>query len=114
MLCPTACSRHKAGDNMERRLKFTAAAAGIALLCCLAPGAEAQVTLEQCMRQARQNYPQIVQFGLIDEAEGYDLSNVSRSWLPQLSVTGKASYQSDVVEMPFDIPGFSFDLPHDQ
>lgn len=114
MLCPTACSRYKAGDNMERRLKFTAAAAGIALLCCLAPGAEAQVTLEQCMRQARQNYPQIVQFGLIDEAEGYDLSNVSRSWLPQLSVTGKASYQSDVVEMPFDIQGFSFDLPHDQ
>ena len=114
MLCPTASSRYKAGDNMERRLKFTAAAAGIALLCCLAPDAEAQVTLEQCMRQARQNYPQIVQFGLIDEAEGYDLSNVSRSWLPQLSVTGKASYQSDVVEMPFDIPGFSFDLPHDQ
>ena len=114
MLCPTASSRYKAGDNMERRLKFTAAAAGIALLCCLAPDAEAQVTLEQCMRQARQNYPQIVQFGLIDEAEGYDLSNVSRSWLPQLSVTGKASYQSDVVEMPFDIPGFSFNLPHDQ
>ena len=68
MLCPTECGRYKA-DNMERRLKFTAAAAGIALLCCLAPDAEAQVTLEQCMRQARQNYPQIVQFGLIDEAE---------------------------------------------
>lgn len=86
----------------------------IAMLCGIAPRASAQVTLEQCMADARENYPQIRQLALIDEAENYDISNVVRSWLPHLNISGKASYQSDVVEMPFEIPGFSFDLPHDQ
>ena len=76
--------------------------------------AAAQVTLEQCMELARRNYPQIRQLNLIEEAAEYDIANVSKSWLPQLTISGKASYQSDVVEMPFEIPGFSFDLPHDQ
>ena len=31
-----------------------------------------------------------------------------------MTISGKAQYQSDVVEMPFDIPGFDFNLPHDQ
>lgn len=86
----------------------------LAAALLLVPAAAAQVTIEQCMELARKNYPQIVQLDLIDEAAGYDIANASKSWLPHLTLSGKASYQSDVVEMPFDIPGFSFDLPHDQ
>lgn len=89
--------------------------AALLLLLFGAGGASAaQVTLEQCMELARRNYPQIRQLNLIEEAAEYDIANVSKSWLPQLTISGKASYQSDVVEMPFEIPGFSFDLPHDQ
>lgn len=89
--------------------------AALLLLLFGADGAyAAQVTLEQCMELARRNYPQIRQLNLIEEAAEYDIANVSKSWLPQLTISGKASYQSDVVEMPFEIPGFSFDLPHDQ
>lgn len=89
--------------------------AALLLLLFGADGASAaQVTLEQCMELARRNYPQIRQLNLIEEAAEYDIANVSKSWLPQLTISGKASYQSDVVEMPFEIPGFSFDLPHDQ
>ena len=29
-------------------------------------------------------------------------------------MSGKATWQSDVVEMPFEIPGFELDMPHDQ
>ena len=76
--------------------------------------AEARITIEQCMELARQNYPQIRQLNLIEEAARYDIASVSKSWLPKFSISGKATYQSDVVEMPFDIPGFSFNLPHDQ
>lgn len=86
----------------------------VLLLLGAAGGASAQVTIEQCMADARQNYPMIRQLDLIDEAASYDIANVSKSWLPHLTVSGKATYQSDVVEMPFDIPGFSFNLPHDQ
>lgn len=89
-------------------------AALLLLLFWAGGAAAAQVTLEQCMELARRNYPQIRQLNLIEEAAEYDIANVSKSWLPQLTISGKASYQSDVVEMPFEIPGFSFDLPHDQ
>lgn len=83
------------------------------LFAALQP-ASAQVTLEQCMDLARKNYPQIRQLNLIEAAAEYDIAAAMKSWLPRLTVSGKASYQSDVVEMPFEIPGFSFDLPHDQ
>lgn len=81
---------------------------------CIGIPVFAQVTLTECVEKARNNYPQIKELDLIREAEKYDLSNAGQSWLPQLTVSGKAQYQSDVVEMPFDIPGFDFNLPHDQ
>ena len=97
---------------MKKNLKFIIAA----LLACsiFRPSAEAQVTIGQCLEMAKANYPQVRQLGLIEEASRYDIASISKSWLPQFSVSGKATYQSDVVEMPFDIPGFTFDLPHDQ
>ena len=97
---------------MKKNLKFIIAA----LLACgiFRPSAEAQVTIGQCLEMAKANYPQVRQLGLIEEASRYDMASISKSWLPQFSVSGKATYQSDVVEMPFDIPGFTFDLPHDQ
>lgn len=76
--------------------------------------AGAQTTMEECITLARENYPQIKEFNLIEESMKYDIANARLSWAPQLNVSGKATYQSEVVEMPFDIPGFEFDLPHDQ
>lgn len=84
------------------------------ICCCIGSPVAAQVTLTECVEKARNNYPQIKELDLIREAEKYDLSTATQSWLPQVSISGKAQYQSDVVEMPFDIPGFDFNLPHDQ
>ena len=98
---------------MMKASRINPAAALLLLLAALQP-ASAQVTLEQCMDLARKNYPQIRQLNLIEAAAEYDIAAAMKSWLPRLTVSGKASYQSDVVEMPFEIPGFSFDLPHDQ
>ena len=94
--------------------KFKAAAAVLGAALCFSLPSGAQMTIERCMELARENYPQIKQLNLIDEAARYDIANVSKSWLPHINISGKATYQSDVVEMPFDIPGFSFNLPHDQ
>lgn len=76
--------------------------------------AGAQVTIDRCMELARENYPQIRQLNLIEEASRYEIASITKSWLPHLNISGKATYQSDVVEMPFEIPGFTFNLPHDQ
>lgn len=73
-----------------------------------------KMTIYECIEMSMANYPQIEQAGLIDEAERYDLSNAGLNWVPRFTVSGKASYQSEVVEMPFEIPGYNFNLPHDQ
>ncbi|MGN1214789.1 MAG: TolC family protein, partial [Candidatus Cryptobacteroides sp.] len=76
--------------------------------------ASAQVTIEDCVGMAVANYPQIKEYDLIDAAERYDIANASLSWAPQLNLSGKATWQSTVVEMPVDIQGFDFNIPHDQ
>lgn len=73
-----------------------------------------QTTLEECIGLALANYPQLAEADVIDESERYDLSSAGLNWVPQLNITGKATYQSDVVEMPFEIPGYDFNLPKDQ
>ena len=84
-----------------------------ALLCC---GfiAKAQTTLEECISLGYSNYPQIKEMDLVDKTRDFELAAASTAWLPQLSLSGKATWQSEVVEMPFDIPGMEFDIPHDQ
>jgi outer membrane protein TolC len=62
------------------------------------------LTLEECYRLARKNYPLIQQKELIAKSKQYLLENASTAWLPRLSINGQASYQSDVTEIPIKIP----------
>src|SRR5574344_2082008 len=55
-----------------------------------------QITLEQCQQKARENYPMVKQFDLIEQTRQYNISNASKGYLPQGSVSVKATYQSDV------------------
>lgn len=82
---------------------------------CLISPAKAQLTLESCQEKAYNNYPLIRQYALIEKSQAYNLSNVQKGNLPQISLQGKASYQSDVTSLPFDFPGVPDELqPHDQ
>ena len=67
-------------------------------LCALT--AFGQITLEQCQTLARENYPSIRQFGLIEESTNYSIANASKSNLPQFSLSAQATYQSDVASFP--------------
>jgi outer membrane protein TolC len=75
----------------------------VALLACVG-GARGQsvVSIDECYRWARENYPLIEQLGLTARAAEYDLANAARGWLPQVSVTAQASHQSDVTSLPFN------------
>ena len=68
-----------------------------------------QLTLEECQQKAQQNYPLVQQYNLIEQSKEYNLSNVGKGYLPQLSLSAKASYQSDVTEIPIKIPGIDID-----
>lgn len=75
----------------------------------------AQLTLEECQRQAQANYPLVRQYGLIEKAREYDLSNAGKGYLPQISLSGKATYQSDITKLPVEIPGIDVKTaPKDQ
>ena len=57
-------------------------------------------TLEECQRAAEQNYPLIRQYDLIEKTTNLTVANIQKGWLPQVSVSAQATYQSDVVAFP--------------
>lgn len=95
--------------------RFTALLAALALTITV----QAQ-SLDECRRLARAHYPAIRQYDLIATTEQYSLSNAARSWLPQVQMSGQASYQSATATYPkpfrdimkangMDMPGMSKD-----
>lgn len=82
-----------------------------------AGGAMAQdknmLTLEQCYRLGRENYPLLKERGLIEKTKEYTIDNITKGVFPQFSVNGTGTYQSDVTSI--NIPGFSRPaIPKDQ
>jgi len=69
----------------------------------------AQYTLTMCQQKAAENYPLARQYGLIESSKDFNLKNAGTSYLPQLAFQAKASYQSDVTEIPISIPGITIE-----
>ncbi|EGK04100.1 hypothetical protein HMPREF9456_01128 [Dysgonomonas mossii DSM 22836] len=67
--------------------------------------AQNTLTIEQCQQMAKENYPLIKRYGLIERSKEYNLSNAGKGYLPQFSLSAKASYQSEVTKIPIDIKG---------
>lgn len=80
----------------------------ILMFFCVGTG-HAQVTLEQCKAWVRDNYPVIKQYDLVEQSRRFTVENAAKAWLPQVSVSGTASYQSDVTTIPITLPGV--DIP---
>ena len=53
----------------------------------------------------QENYPLVHQYGLVEKTKEYNLENAAKGYLPQFALSAKASYQSDVTELPVKIPG---------
>ena len=95
-----------------------AACAALLLFCPLA--AEAQLTLEECQQKARSNYPEVAQYDLVAQTAEYNVANASRGWIPQVTLSGQATWQSAVASFPdqltqmlamqgVDLPGIAQD-----
>lgn len=65
----------------------------------LALSASAQ-SLDECRRLAREHYPEIRQYDLITQTEQYNLSNAAKAWIPQVTFSGQATYQSSAPTYP--------------
>ncbi|MBQ8158951.1 MAG: TolC family protein [Prevotella sp.] len=62
-------------------------------------------TLEECQQAAERNYPLIRQYGLIEKTTALTVANIQKGWLPQVSASAQATYQSDVVAWPDEMKG---------
>ena len=61
----------------------------------------AQTTLDECQQAARENYPLIKRYGLIERTTDLTVSNIARrGWLPQVEAYGQGTAQSDVAALP--------------
>lgn len=97
-------------ENMRmKRMIFT-----LSLFACVS-GMYSQVTLEECQRKTQDNYPLVRQYDLIEKTKEYTLENAVKGYLPQFALSAKASYQSDVTELPIKITGVDIKrMPKDQ
>ena len=71
----------------------------LAVACC---SVQAQ-TLEACQQAAARNYPLIQRMDLIRQTTNLTVQNIQKGWLPQVSASAQATYQSDVTAFPDQI-----------
>ena len=58
----------------------------LALLLFAGVQLSAQVTLEECVRLAQDNYPLIRKYDLLKQTKEVNLSDINKSWLPQINI----------------------------
>jgi outer membrane protein TolC len=76
----------------------------LSLLVCASTFVTAQ-TLEECQAAAERNYPLIAQYDLIQKTTDLTVANIQKGWLPQMSASAQATYQSDVTAWPDAMKG---------
>ena len=58
------------------------------------------ITIEDCYRMVRENYPLIHQYGLTEMMSQYSFENAAMGYVPRITLLAQASYQSDAVAFP--------------
>lgn len=86
------------------------------LLTALGPALQAQeLSLDSCKDWAKQNHPILKQSGVIEEISALKQKSIESANLPQIDLTGRATYQSDVTKLLISNPNFNLrDLSKDQ
>lgn len=85
------------------------------LLFGLAPlllPAQESLTLQKSYVLAEKNYPLAKQTNLLDEQAESEINILNKEKLPQLDFNAQASYQSDVIEFPGQIPNSNIATPN--
>ena len=65
----------------------------------------AQVTLEECVKLAQDNYPLIRKYDLLNQTKEVNLSDINKSWLPQINVYGQVTVQNEAPSFPEALAG---------
>lgn len=70
------------------------------LSLCTGIPLSAQTTLEECIALAEDNYPLIRKYDLLNQTNDVNLSDIRKSWLPQLNVYAQGTVQNETPSFP--------------
>ena len=84
----------------------------IAIIWSLGISAQEPLSLEKCYILAEKAFPLSRQRALLDEKSAYEQSEIKTSALPQISLNGSATWQSEVIEIPLKVPGTNINHPN--
>ncbi|MFT5885080.1 MAG: outer membrane protein TolC [Arcticibacterium sp.] len=73
--------------------------------------AQSSISLDDLINQAKENNPQSSQLALIDELSDLKMKKISGANLPQSSLGGQATWQSDVTSIDISLPGIDIQPP---
>ena len=68
--------------------------------------ADKAINIDSCYAWAKQNYPLLKQYNVIEQTKTFTIQNAWRGYLPQLNLSGQATYQSETTNF-----GDAFKLP---
>ncbi len=88
-------------DKLSRIIPFL-----LVMVCFAVTGWAQPFTLQDAESRARKGYPLIRQQGLFEKTATLTVGNLAKGYVPQLTVGGQASYQSDVTKV--SIPNAPF------
>jgi len=63
------------------------------------------LTLDICLAAAMKNHPLSGQNALYEKSTSLQQQNMATAKLPQLNINGQATYQNEVIQLPFKVPG---------
>ena len=58
------------------------------------------ITIDDCYRMTRENYPLIRQYEVVEATSRYSFENAALGYAPRISLSGQAVYQSDATAFP--------------
>lgn len=70
------------------------------------------LTLEDCYVLAEKNYPLAKQKTLLEEKINSEIKVLEKEKLPKLDLNAQATYQSDVIEFPMNLPNTNIEPPN--
>jgi outer membrane protein TolC len=73
--------------------------------------AQSKITLEQCLDLSESNHPTATNLPLIRQTADLQVRLLNSNYLPQSSLGGQASWQSEVTSLPISLPNVSISPP---
>ena len=74
--------------------------------------AQQTLSLQECYALVEKNYPLASNANLLEEKANFDIEVLKKDRLPKLDINAQATYQSEVIEFPGDIPNANFETPN--